>query len=421
MTQTLPLIELFGKKFNIPHYQRGYRWGKQEVEELLNDLLEFSKPLNKGLFYCLQPIVVLKKDENEYDVLDGQQRLTTLYLILMYLEDRRFEDNYDEEIFSLNYETRKDSEIFLQERKYQGEISEENIDFYHISKSFHVIEQWFKENRGAKSDLLPILMKSNDGGHKNVRFIWYEVENDENPIDIFIRLNVGKIPLTDAELVKALLLQTDAYEEKDLEFINGQLFEIASEWDDIEYNLQKEELWFFLNNGTNNQDTHIEFIFDLIAKRYNEEEIYFEKIPSKHSTFLIFQKKLESLIDNGESRLDAVKLIWEDVTVNYEYFKNWFEDRELFHHIGFLIWEKREGIIKDLIEKSKNLRKSEFKGFLTTEIFKLVDLSQFEEESEKPLKIEEFEEEELNKYILKSNADFFDTMMRMINLRIRKR
>ena len=222
-------------------------------------------------------------------------------------------------------------------------------------------------------------MKGNDGGHKNVRFIWYEVEKTENPIDIFIRLNVGKIPLTDAELVKALLLQTDAYEEKDLEFINGKLFEIASEWDDIEYNLQKEELWFFLNNGSNSQDTHIEFIFELIAKRYNEEETYFEKIPNKHSTFLIFQKKLESLIENGTSRLDAVKSIWEDVTINYEYFKNWFENRELFHHIGFIISEKGEGVIKELIEKSKNLRKSEFKGFLTAEIFKLVDLSKFEE------------------------------------------
>ena len=136
MTQTLPLIELFGKKFNIPHYQRGYRWGKQEVEELLNDLLEFSKPLNKGLFYCLQPIVVLKKNENEFDVLDGQQRLTTLYLILMYLEDRRFEDNYDEEIFSLNYETRKDSEVFLKDRKYQVRLVKKILIFIISVKVF---------------------------------------------------------------------------------------------------------------------------------------------------------------------------------------------------------------------------------------------------------------------------------------------
>ena len=78
--------------------------------------------------------------------------------------------------------------------------------------------------------LVPVLMDKNDKSNRNVRFIWYEAENNINPIEIFIRLNVGKIPLTDAELTKALLLQCDKYAEKELKFIERRLFELASDY-----------------------------------------------------------------------------------------------------------------------------------------------------------------------------------------------
>ena len=73
--------------FFIPAYQRGYRWTSQQVIELLEDIREFNEKrlANKdSSWYCLQPIVVVPRDER-YDVLDGQQRLTTIFLILSYL------------------------------------------------------------------------------------------------------------------------------------------------------------------------------------------------------------------------------------------------------------------------------------------------------------------------------------------------
>ena len=106
MSKTTPLIEFFDQTFHIPHYQRGYRWEEQEVNELLDDLWAFCKDRESGDFYCLQPIVLKKNDKKGYDVLDGQQRLTTLYLLLVYLEDKRKEDNYNQPLFKLNYETR---------------------------------------------------------------------------------------------------------------------------------------------------------------------------------------------------------------------------------------------------------------------------------------------------------------------------
>ena len=92
--------ELLGYNFYIPEYQRGYRWTKQQVMDLLNDIKDFQ--LNNPQcyqFYCLQPLVVRKmtevdtqeKDLGEgtwYEVIDGQQRLTTIYLILRALKEK---------------------------------------------------------------------------------------------------------------------------------------------------------------------------------------------------------------------------------------------------------------------------------------------------------------------------------------------
>ena len=81
--------KLLGMQFYIPSYQRGYRWTENEVLALLNDLSEYadSKKLarNVSKFYCLQPLVI-KKQGSKYEVIDGQQRLTTIYLILKALE-----------------------------------------------------------------------------------------------------------------------------------------------------------------------------------------------------------------------------------------------------------------------------------------------------------------------------------------------
>lgn len=375
MEQTVALIDLFGKDFIIPHYQRGFRWEAQEVEELLDDLWNFEKTSNKGEFYCLQPIVLQKKGKNIFHVLDGQQRLTTLYLIITFLEEIRNDSGYNQPLFTLDYETRTDCRTFLEENKFKASIDESNIDYFHICKAYETIKNWFagSKHAGAKMKLVPVLMDKNDKGNRNVRFIWYEAENNVNPIEIFIRLNVGKIPLTDAELTKALLLQSDKYDEKELKFIQRRLFELASEWDSIEYTLQNNEFWYFLCNQSNGKPTHIEFIFDLIADKLLNEKSYFEKKPIKHATFLILSEYLQDLIENEKlSRIKAVENIWEQVTEYFEYFREWFQNRTLYHYIGYLIAVKGNQIIDSLIIQSKTLAKKQFIGFLEKEIGKII-------------------------------------------------
>lgn len=90
--RVLNFYHLLNYCFNIPEYQRGYRWEKKQVEDLLNDIKDFIDKRSANLvkeneFYCLQPVVVYKTGDYNYDVIDGQQRLTTLYLILQALKN----------------------------------------------------------------------------------------------------------------------------------------------------------------------------------------------------------------------------------------------------------------------------------------------------------------------------------------------
>ncbi len=66
--------------FLVPSYQRGFRWGTHEVEQLLNDIRA-----SEGSNYYLQPVVVRRGDES-FELIDGQQRLTTLFLIHRYIK-----------------------------------------------------------------------------------------------------------------------------------------------------------------------------------------------------------------------------------------------------------------------------------------------------------------------------------------------
>jgi len=153
-----PICELVGLNFFIPRYQRGYRWGEQEITELLDDILQYYKSTivqecNReskiSKFYCLQPIVVKKKnwqtESNEkiegWELIDGQQRLATLFIILSYLEKIR-EDYYDNktDIYFIDFETRENCKDFFDNKKFTSEINYSNVDFYHISKGYEYVK-----------------------------------------------------------------------------------------------------------------------------------------------------------------------------------------------------------------------------------------------------------------------------------------
>lgn len=350
------ISELSGMKFFIPDYQRGYRWTEELVNDLLEDIEEFINE-NHSDFYCIQPLVVKKNiierdesckklnelsyDDNnlidsteklidaysQWEIIDGQQRLTTIFILLKYLcPDIR---NY----YSIEYETRKGSNDFLEKIDEKSENdSLGNIDYYHMYKAYEKISEFFVGDKGkenCKKKFLETLLYK-------VKFIWYETVN-EDPIKVFTRLNIGKISLTNAELVKALFLNKSNFKTSDSDKIRLQQQEIASEWDKIEYTLQSDEFWLFLNEKGYDKPTRIDFILDLICEKdllkvrdnNNNNNDAFGK--DEYRTFRYFYtwfKKKEN---------PDILECWSKIKTIFQTFNEWFNDLELYHYIGFLV------------------------------------------------------------------------------------
>lgn len=390
---------LSGMNFLIPDYQRGYRWTKTQAKQMLDDFREFilageSDSKLKDGYYCLQPVVVkprIWKDSDDkeiegYEVIDGQQRLTTLFLLLTALfckDSRNRDDVADFNMFSISYQTRSDSKKFLEdigEDNKRNEKAYECIDFYHINQVFETFKKELETESkvGFDRSLVELILgedfiipdededdceyldeeESNQESKKidrarNVRIIWYEIGSEENASaeDIFTRLNIGKIPLTNAELIKASFLKdtnfgkVTAIKEKERKAqqlgIALQQNKIADEWNEIEHKLQREDFWYFLGASDYGKEyeTRIEFVFDLMADWNKNVEIY--------HTFNDFQNRI---LQAGKKK--AAENIWKTVKDYFRELEYWYNDRNLYHLIGFLI---------DCGDSIKNLMKLRFK------------------------------------------------------------
>ncbi len=338
--------------FYINDYQRGYRWTENETLKLLEDLFSFfiESYKDKKSFYCLQPLIVAAgrkdKDNNELlEVLDGQQRLTTIFIIQKFLKNKS--------LYTINYETRKGSELFL--KQLGPQISEESyneyIDYFHMYKSFETIEKYgkwdtiqtFNDVNGIEeSKTFEEFVKEGD----RIKFIWYDVteqvlNSDTNELDdskiryVFSRFNAGKIPLTDAELIKAIFLSrikdqiiqkynTETSSAFLNELVEIERYKISSKWDEIEATLNIPDFWCFMyGKEDEHYSTRIDFLFDTIIREKGE----------KRNPFDYYDDKLSEKEKNGKT---SVERNWKEITDLFDIFRNWYNDRMLYHFIGFL-------------------------------------------------------------------------------------
>ena len=347
--------DLLGMNFFIPNYQRGYRWTEQQVKDLLNDIWEFyQKDKDSTEFYCLQPVVVRKRNEitiekiksaqtieeiesllkGSWEVIDGQQRLTTIYIILSVL-------NYEKK-YLLEYETKDGRENYL--NNICPNKSEDNIDNFHIFNASKVVKDFFNDENKNKAFKESFIEK--------IKFIWYE-SVDEDPIKVFTRLNIGKIPLTNAELIKALLLNSSNFNEIDANHLRLRQQEIASEWDKIEYTLQKDEFWLFLHPKGYDKPTRIDFIFNMIVdKDILNIKNHINKIGSdEYHTFRYFYEYF-----SDKKNEEKVRLCWSEVKKYFQTFQEWFNDLEMYHYVGFLVEQKLN--ISEIYDEWKSDKKS---------------------------------------------------------------
>lgn len=331
-------------EFVIEAYQRGYRWSKDEIIHLLEDIDEIPDGQN----YCLQPIVV-KNNDGIFELIDGQQRLTTLYLIMKYLT------LYMDLKYSIEYTTRKSENGNIGSKELLENIdtidlnsTSSNIDELFIKKAYSYIKEWFNGDKARMNSFSGKLQKY-------VTVIWYEVDDTEDSVGIFTRLNIGKISLTNAELVKALFLSRGrkddhgVYAGNPYGIENKVQHEIALQWDAMEKGLHDSKFWSFITNEKEDKyPIRMELFFDIMENK-----------PEGECSFYTFNRFYDHF-KNSANKSDA----WETIVRYYQQLQEWYTDFNLYHQIGYLIAIGKS--IKELLDlamsRENPLKKSEFRN-----------------------------------------------------------
>ncbi|MFZ1891905.1 MAG: DUF262 domain-containing protein [Formosimonas sp.] len=369
-------VEREPQRYFIGGYQRGYRWTPLQVTQLLDDIREFTKRQNpqENDFYCLQPLVMRVSEEGGYEVVDGQQRLTTLMLILRHFNERLTE-KFRQRIFTLEYETRSELLEFLDDPT--EELANKNVDFFHLKMAMEAIESWFD---GEGIDLEEI----KSAFLKKAKVIWYVIAETEHPVDVFTRLNVGKIPLTNDELIRALFLKQSSTDEAGSRNLQTQ---IAYEWDQIEKTLQADAFWYFVSNDRKRAQNRIGLLFELVA---NAEGIPDAFTHDTYGIFFTFGKRLNEPGVSLESE-------WRKIKQAFLQLEEWYEDRVLFHMVGYLVSENVG--INEIRKLSDSCSKSDFQQKLRQKIFaKAIDAKAVWPLSEEEIRVRVTEQLEALKY-----------------------
>ena len=205
------------KKFSIPPYQRGYKWESTDIERLLDDVNNFQINEDLDLFYCLQNITLIERDET-FSVVDGQQRLTTLLIILSYLGE------YDLIAERLKYDVREETEDFLKEYIHNSQrlrtieswdafldmASEGGKDYdfqdiFYIFQAYKTVQKWFETHSEQKEEMHAKLLD-------NLKLIVNLPKNIDEQ-ELFENLNGKRVPLDGADLVRALIITRIAKRE----------------------------------------------------------------------------------------------------------------------------------------------------------------------------------------------------------------
>lgn len=323
MSQSSPLKsikELENYKFFIPSYQRGYRWGDREVGALLEDIWDFANTEQKeGSFYCLQPLVV-KNNSPKYNVIDGQQRLTTIFLIVKFLRK--------DCLFDISYETRQeanqDSREFLQNIESKSQSEATNIDFWHFYEAYQKIREFFEDKSIDKDRFLIALLD-------DCKVLWYEIAKSESESAVFRRLNIGKIPLQEAENIKALFLSKNENLDSD------DIKERAQSWYEAEIRLREErDFRYCVLANISENDIMPRIKPYALSDDISRIEVYLKAISSPQK-----ENKLFEFFDEiyRDKKLDSK---WEELESCIDNFQGFASkginqlDRKIFHYIGFL-------------------------------------------------------------------------------------
>ena len=342
--------------FYIPNYQRGYKWSEKNIKDLLNDINSIGNDNKKD--HCLHNLTIIEKD-GKYEVVDGQQRLTTIFLLLKYL-------GY-EEIYNLDYQIREETRYFIYNKDNEfiriiGEIKNNektkdifsNLvgknkiynkqDIYFICDVLFHMYQWFinpKNNNPQNFENFENLEDKIKNNLQNVYFYKHELTGIKGET-VFANLNSGRVPLTDIELIKAdLIINISEEKNKSLNndiLLNEIRINIGRLWDEMESFLAQDEVWYWIaaNNKSANK---LSLLFDLI----------------KIKTFKDYRDILENKKNNKTSND-----ILDDIKDYYYTIKDWYYDNDMYHLVGVAV--NIDISIKDLLPQKTDDGKYKLKS-----------------------------------------------------------
>lgn len=368
----MPVSELLAGTyfFSIPSYQRGYRWESsvgpddnevRQVDDLLNDLTHFvvaNANARENANYYLQPLMVKPWYDNQgriiWDVLDGQQRLTTMLLVLKCLKEKLSLTDFP--LYQIKYANRPDIDFNkiaynLASPDYDYPLPNRNLDSFFVRKAKDRIEKWYEDtvnSRQKKEKLMEALFYEDNSRDQSstpllrIKFIWYNanplLEETPNPLQmdlnndiaIFNRLNGGKINLTNSELLKALFLlciKVNTSHGLEYSFIDEET--VVRKWDDMERKFQDNEFWNMLSPKNRLYENRLDFLFDFIRESDTQN------LRKPKDSYRYYYNDMKSMLVSPNPAL--LERCWNDIKWHFDVLCKWNENTTLHNYVGYLI------------------------------------------------------------------------------------
>lgn len=378
--------------FNIPEYQRGYKWTVDNIVQLLEDLKGF-KQNSSDEFYCLQNITITKARVNEhlcFNVIDGQQRLTTLFILISYIQRNMSDKVLSSETDILRYSIREETDKFLRESILSGEFwnyaeyKPATKDQYYITEVAKAIAEWFRTNSLEERTILD-----------HLKLIVNKVESGEEET-VFASLNGGKVDLDGADLVRAILITRAAKQKYPLLLSEKTLHQIAN--DDINLNInikvssQGKISEFRVKLGIeldmmNNwwSDRMVRSYFEqLLPNRISQNKSFkYSEYPIDLLYYAFFEAYKDELNAQGKTDLD-LRVFENGININgredddhlefymevkefHQTLVDWYNDDEIYNLLGYLMYNYKSSSISFAMlwkEWKSSDSKSDFKSTL---------------------------------------------------------
>ena len=322
------ISELQGICFEIPSQQRGYKWTKDNVDKLLEDFKFFIDKDIDAKFYCMQPLAVVEVEEGKrYKVLDGQQRLTTIYLLNKFL-------NNDSEIYSFVFETDKDSDRLNYLRGQIPAKNDKSINEFYITVAYNAIKDWFGQNP-SMVDVFKIFLSTRKE-ERSAQFIWYKVDAGKEH-EVFENLNSGKLSLTTPELIKAILMSPNS------NMSNRE--QAIMQFEEMQRMLRNDRFWYMLQNDEPGyRKSRMDLIFNLALGISNST----------------YSAKPNAAFDIFYDNLDKTEELWKKVRKAYLRLVDFYENPYSYHYIGYLTYCRSSSCLHDVFSLRETNGSQEF-------------------------------------------------------------